>query len=123
MKDGDLFCMVGLPGGQVVCTVTQESIAAWRAGGVLTLNCPKRISTTQQGELQLAPLHPLRTQQQHIEARDVAVEIIGDVTGNCGSCTDGESIFAFYADTVRKWQAMLSGILMPTRPPIQFVKG
>jgi hypothetical protein len=123
VKDGDHFCMVGLPGGQVICTVTPESMASWRAGGVLAVDFPKRIGTTQQGELQLSPMHPLRSQQAQIEARDVAVEIIGEVTGNCGSCTDAESVFTFYRETVGKWQALLSGIVIPQRSPIQLVKG
>jgi len=115
--------MVGLPGGQVICTVTPESLASWRSGGVMSLTYPRRISTTDQGALQLSPMHPLRSQQDSIEARDVAVEIIGEVTGNCGSCTDAESVFTFYADTIRKWKALLSGIVTLDRSPIQLVKG
>jgi hypothetical protein len=123
VKDGDLFCMVGLPGGQVVCTVTQDSMTEWRRGCTLKLDYPRRISTSQQGELQISPMHPLRTKQDRLEARDVAVEVIGEVEGNCGSCTDGIPVFAVYLEQLRKWTAALSKIMIPDRAPIQLVRG
>ncbi len=122
-RDGDIFCFAHFQGYTLIGVVSKHALDQWEAGKPLWMQHPRRVTGNQQGGVGLTLLHPIMSPQSDVRIQGCALEEIGEITGNGGSCTECAQFFVEYVRIVGQWQAQLSGIVMPDRPPIQLAKG
>jgi len=118
MKHADLFVMIYLPNQRMLGTIYQKPYDNFLAGNIQPLRVvyPKLYAEVPRdggAALLIQPLHSDKSAQEQIRVLPTALEII------CKVGEQGPELWTQYQDSVQRWKAYCSGLVMPNQKGLE----